>query len=129
MIDCVILTVAEFACSVKFYIAVLKPLGVTDVIDYPSRVDHPHLKGFDANGQLFFWLKEGEARPDAMHVGFVAPSRAKVKEFFEAAVAAGGGIKTVSGLQHQYFADYFAAWVIDPDGHDIEIVNKTGQAE
>ena len=129
MIDHVILTVAEFARSVEFYTAVLKPLGVTDVIDYPGRVDHPHLKGFGANGQLFFWLKEGEARPDAVHVGFVAPSQAKVKEFFEAAVAAGGSIKTVPGPQHQYFADYFAAWVIDPDGHDIEIVNKTGQAE
>ncbi len=129
MIDHVILTVADFARSVEFYSAVLKPLGVTDVVDYPGREDHPHLKGFGANGQLFFWLKEGEPRPDAVHVGFVAQSQAEVQLFFDAAVGAGGSVKTVPGPQHQYFADYFAAWVIDPDGHDIEIVNKTGNVE
>jgi hypothetical protein len=52
-----------------------------------------------------------------------------VREFFDAAVAAGARIKTVPGPQLQYHADYFATWVLDPDGHDIEVVNKTGQVK
>ena len=129
MIDHVILTVSSFERSVAFYDQVLKHVGATDFVDYPGADGHPHLKGYGTNGQLFFWLKEGEPRPDAVHVGFVAQSQAKVRDFFDAAVAAGAGIKAIPGPQPQYFPDYFAAWVLDPDGHDLEIVNKTGKAE
>jgi hypothetical protein len=52
-----------------------------------------------------------------------------VKEFFDAALAAGARIKRGPGPQLQYHADYFATWVFDPDGHDIEVVNKTGPVE
>ena len=129
MIDHVILTVADFMRSIQFYERALRPLGITDFLDFPGENGHPHLKGFGANGRYFFWLKEGEPRPDAVHVGFAAQSQAKVREFFDAAVAAGARIKTVPGPQLQYHADYFATWVLDPDGHDIEVVNKTGQVE
>ena len=129
MIDHVILTVADFKRSIRFYERALRPLGITDFLDFPGENYHPHLKGFGANGRYFFWLKEGEPRPDAVHVGFAAQSQAKVREFFDAAVAAGARIKTVPGPQLQYHADYFATWVLDPDGHDIEVVNKTSQVE
>ena len=129
MIDHVILTVADFKRSIRFYERALRPLGITDFLDFPGENGHPHLKGFGVNGRYFFWLKEGEPRPDAVHVGFAAQSQAKVREFFDAAVAAGARIKTVPGPQLQYHADYFATWVLDPDGHDIEVVNKTGQVE
>jgi hypothetical protein len=52
-----------------------------------------------------------------------------VREFFDDAIAAGARIKTPPGPQLQYHADYFATWVLDPDGPDIEVVNKTGQVE
>ena len=129
MIDHVILTVADFMRSIRFYEQALRPLGITDFLDFPGENGHPHLKGFGAKGRYFFWLKEGEPRPDAVHVGFAAQSQAKVREFFDAAIAAGAGVKTVPGPQLQYHADYFATWVLDPDGHDIEVVNKTGQVE
>jgi catechol 2,3-dioxygenase-like lactoylglutathione lyase family enzyme len=128
MIDHVILTVADFMRSIRFYERALEPLGITDLLDFPAENGHPYLKGFRANGKYFFW-KEGEPRPDAVHVGFAARSQAEVREFFDAAVAAGARIKTVPGPQLQYHADYFATWVLDPDGHDIEVVNKTGQVE
>lgn len=99
----------------------LRPLGITEFLDIPGQDG--------ANGQFGFWLKEGEPRPDAVHVGFVAQSQAKVKEFFAAAVAAGASIKTTPGPQHQYFPGYLATWILDPDGHDIKVVNKTGQVE
>jgi catechol 2,3-dioxygenase-like lactoylglutathione lyase family enzyme len=129
MTDHVILTVADFKRSIRFYERALRPLGITDLVDFPGENDHPHLKGFGANGRYFFWLKEGEPRPDAVHVGFAAQSQAKVREFFDAAVAAGARIKAVPGPQLQYHADYFATWVLDPDDHDIEVVNKTGQVK
>jgi catechol 2,3-dioxygenase-like lactoylglutathione lyase family enzyme len=97
MIDHVILTVADFMRSIRFYERALRTLGITDFSDVPGENGHPHLKGFGANGKYFFWLKEGEPRPDAVHVGFAAPSQAKVREFFDAAVAAGARIKTVPG--------------------------------
>jgi predicted lactoylglutathione lyase len=50
-----------------------------------------------------------------------------VKAVFDAAIAAGGRVKTAPAAQLQYHPNYYAAWVLDPDGHDIEIVNKTGQ--
>lgn len=127
MIDHVILTVADFTRSIQFYERALRPLGITDFCDFPGENRHQHLKGFGAYGRFFFWLKEGEPRPDAVHVGFAAQSQSHVRAFFDAAVAAGARIKTVPGPQLQYHAAYFATWVLDPDGHDIEVVNKTGQ--
>ena len=129
MIDHVILTVADFGRSVPFYEQALKPLGLTDVTDFHGTDGHPHLKGFGADGRWFLWLKEGEPRPDAVHVGLIATSHAKVREFHDAAVGAGATVKTAPGPQLQYFPGYFATWVLDPDGHDIEVVNKTGQVD
>jgi catechol 2,3-dioxygenase-like lactoylglutathione lyase family enzyme len=129
MLDHVILTVAAFTRSVPFYQQALAPLGFTDFIDFPGEDGHPHLKGFGAAGRFWFWLKEGEPAPAAVHVGFAAESQAKVWAFFEAAVAAGAGVKTPPGVQAQYRANYFATWVLDPDGHDIEVVNKDGRVD
>jgi len=129
MIDHVILTVSDFERSVPFYEKILKPLGLTDVTDFPGGDDHPHLKGFGINGSWFLWLKEGQAQPDAVHVGLVASSQNQVRKFHDAAVAAGANVKTAPGPQLQYFPGYFATWILDPDGHDIEVVNKTGLVE
>ena len=79
--------------------------------------------------RFFFWLKEGRPNPDAVHFGFVAKSHAEVNAFFVAAIAAGGREKTAPAPQLQYHPDYYATWVLDPDGHDVEVVNKTGQID
>ena len=129
MLDHVILTVADFGRSVPFYERVLASLGISDFLDFPGENGHPHLKGFGTGGKFFFWIKEGEPRPDAIHIGFAAPSQAVVRVFFDAALAAGARAKTAPAAQLHYHADYFAAWVLDPDGHDIEVVNKTGQVD
>jgi predicted lactoylglutathione lyase len=60
---------------------------------------------------------------------FVAKSHAEVNAFFVAAIAAGGREKTAPAPQFQYHRDYYATWVLDPDGHDVEVVNKTGQID
>src|ERR1700693_2528564 len=107
MLDHVIVTVSDFTRSIAFYAQALKPLGITDFLDY---------KGQDPN-------------PDAVHFGFIAKSHAEVNAFFVAAIAAGGREKTAPAPQLQYHPDYYATWVLDPDGHDVEVVNKTGQID
>jgi catechol 2,3-dioxygenase-like lactoylglutathione lyase family enzyme len=129
MLDHVILTVSDFKRSVAFYGQALKPLGIADLVDYKGKDGHPDLKGFGDGGRFCFWLKEGKPDPNAVHVGFVAKSHAVVNAFFDAAIAAGGRAKTVPARQLQYHADYYATWVFDPDGYDVEVVNKTGQLE
>ena len=73
--------------------------------------------------------KEGRPNPDAVHFGFVAKSHAEVNAFFVPAIAAGGREKTAPATQLQYHPNYYATWVLDPDGHDVEVMNKTGQID
>jgi catechol 2,3-dioxygenase-like lactoylglutathione lyase family enzyme len=128
MLDHVILTVSNFKRS-AFYENALKPLGFTDFVIFDGKDGHPDLKGFGTNGRCFFWLKEGTPDPAAIHVGFEAKSQAMVNAFFDAAIAAGGREKTAPARQLQYHSNYYATWVLDPDGYDIEVVNKTGQID
>jgi catechol 2,3-dioxygenase-like lactoylglutathione lyase family enzyme len=130
VIDHVILTVGDIERSVAFYKKALAPLGAIEFMDYPGSDDHPHLVGFSRrNGNHFFWLKEGRPDPDAIHVGMVAESQEVVDAFYHAAIAAGGREKIAPSPQLHYHANYYATWVLDPDGHDIEVVNKTGRAK
>ena len=75
MIDHVILTVSDFKRSVAFYAEALKALGITTFTDYEGKDGHPDLKGFGDGKRYFFWLKEGNPDPQAVHVGFVAKDR------------------------------------------------------
>jgi len=129
MLDHVILTVSDFARSVAFYDQALRPLGITAFLDFKGEDGHPDLKGFGKDGRFFLWLKEGRSDPQAVHVGLAAASHAEVNAFFAAAMAAGGRAKTPPAAQLQYHPDYYATWVLDPDGHDIEVVNKTGRID
>jgi predicted lactoylglutathione lyase len=72
--------------------------------------------------------KAGQIRTPSMS-GLAAESQAAVNAFYHAALAAGGREKVPPGPQLQYHADYYATWVLDPDGHDIEVVNKTGRVK
>jgi len=75
MLDHVIITVSDFARSIAFYEQALKPLGITDLLDYKGQDGHPDLKGFGKDGRFFFWLKEGRPDPDTVHFGLVAGGR------------------------------------------------------
>ena len=125
MIDHVILTVSDFKRSVAFYAKALKPLGITTFIDYEGKDGHPDLKGFGDGKRHFFWLKEGKPDPQAVHVGFVAKDHSEVDAFYKAALAAGGKSKKPPQARPEYYPGYYATWVLDPDGHDIEVVNKS----
>jgi len=109
----------------RFYAQALKPLGITTLPDYEGKDGHPDLKGFGIGKSHFFWLKEGKPDPQAVHVGFVAKDHSEVDAFYKAALAAGGKSKKPPQARPEYYPGYYATWVLDPDGHDIEVVNKS----
>ena len=114
--------VGDYARARTFYTEALRPLGITLVME----VDQPHQPGqacgFGRDGKPDFWIgSEGKTTPPA-HVAFVAESRAAVRAFYDAALRAGARENGRPGLRPQYHPDYYAAFVIDLDGHNVEAV-------
>lgn len=130
MLDHVFISVSDTQRSVNFYTAALTPLGITSRLDYDGKdgpPGHPDLKGFGAQGRVFFWLREGVVEGRAAHVGFVANSRAEVDAAYVAAMAAGATDNGAPGARLHYDPNYYAANVLDPDGYSIEFVYKNWQ--
>jgi catechol 2,3-dioxygenase-like lactoylglutathione lyase family enzyme len=121
MLDHVSLGVKNLKKAQAFYDAALKPLGYKRVWD---------IEGGAAYGRSAreprFWLSEpakGTARgAPGSHIAFVAANRARVRAFYEAALAAGAKDNGEPGLRTQYHPNYYGAFVIDPDGNHIEAV-------
>lgn len=116
MIDHIGLTVNDLEKSKAFYIQAFKPLGMGLVMD---------VEGWSAFGppnQPIFWLGEQDLHQRPMHICFRAANRAQVDAFYEAAIAAGGQDNGKPGIREHYHPNYYGAFVIDPDGHNIEAV-------
>ncbi len=129
MIDHIALSVRSYEASKAFYTRVLAPLGYELVME-----PLPKMGGFGKNGKPDFWI--GEVRPTywterhatgsaPIHVAFKAPNRAAVIAFHAAALAAGGEDFGAPGPRPLYHPSYFGAFVLDPDGNDVEAVLHT----
>lgn len=130
MLDHVFITVTDLERSIVFYTAALAPLGIATRVDYDGKdgpSGHPDLKGFGANGRIFFWLRQGSADARATHVGFVANGTADVDAAYAAAMAAGATDNGAPGARLYYDPRYYAAGVLDPDGYTLEFVYKSWQ--
>jgi catechol 2,3-dioxygenase-like lactoylglutathione lyase family enzyme len=130
MLDHIFLSVSDVERSIAFYTAALTPLGITKRVDYDGKdgpPGHPDLKGFGANGRIFFWLRQGSADGRAAHVGFVAKSQSEVDAAYAAAMAAGARDNGAPGARVYYDPRYYAANVLDPDGYSLEFVYKSWQ--
>jgi catechol 2,3-dioxygenase-like lactoylglutathione lyase family enzyme len=130
MLDHIILSVCDVERSITFYTAALAPLGITKRVDYEGKngpPGHPDLKGFGANGRVFFWLKQGPTDSRAVHVGFVANSQSEVDAAYASAIAAGAMDNGSPGVRLYYDPRYYAANVLDPDGYSLEFVYKSWQ--
>ena len=115
MIDHIGFPVSDYAKSKAFYEKALAPLG------YTSNTDHGSAGGFNDGKNTDFWV--GESREIAKtHVAFEAKSRKEVQDFYEAALAAGGTNNGGPGYRENYWPGYYAAFVYDLDGHNIEAV-------
>jgi catechol 2,3-dioxygenase-like lactoylglutathione lyase family enzyme len=130
MLDHVFISVTDLDRSIAFYTRSLTPLGITARLDYDGKTGppgHPDLKGFGANGRMFFWLRQGTPDARAVHVGFVADSREAVDAAYAAAIAAGATDNGAPAPRLHYDPRYYAANVLDPDGYSLEFVYKSWQ--
>lgn len=130
MLDHIFITVSDIKRSVAFYNTVLPVLGVVNRHDYEGSEGppgHPDLKGFGANGRIFFWLRSGIPSPEAVHIGFVADSEDMVNQAYKEAIAAGATEIHPPGAQLHYDPRYYATQVRDPDGYNLEFVYKSWQ--
>lgn len=132
MLDHIFLTVSDTDRSIAFYERVLPALGIINRLDYDGKhgpAYHPDLKGFGAKDRVFFWLRQGTAAPEAVHVGFVADSEAMVNAAHAEALMAGATEIHPPGPQLHYDPRYYAAQVRDLDGYSLEFVYKSWQHE
>ena len=124
MIDHIGFPVSDYERAKAFYTRALAPLGYTLImeIDADKTESASPAAGFGANGKPDFWIggEGGIDRP--LHVAIAAKDRATVDAFYQAALAAGGRDNGSPGLRPHYHAHYYGAFVLDPDGHNIEAV-------
>lgn len=129
-IDHLGLSVSDYERSRAFYLAALKPLGVGIVMEFPEGAIGPFASaGLGAEGKPVFWISTGEKTAPRLHIAFRAETRDQVDEFYAAAMEAGGTDNGQPGLRLHYHANYYGAFVLDPDGHNIEVVCHYSLAE
>jgi catechol 2,3-dioxygenase-like lactoylglutathione lyase family enzyme len=117
MIDHVTVSVSDVAASRGFYEKALAPLGYVIVMQFPQAV------GLGVGGKPDFWI--GARGPGKTHVAFAASDRKTVDAFYAAAMAAGGKDNGPPGVRAHYHPTYYGAFVLDPDGNNIEAVCHT----
>ena len=125
MFDHVKFGVSDYAVSKAFLLAALEPLGIAVVSEgspaYGAELSSP-------GGKCSLCICQTEEKPAHLHLAFVADSRQKVDAFYRAALGAGGKDNGAPGLRPKYHANYYAAFVIGPDGHNIEAVCHQAEA-
>jgi catechol 2,3-dioxygenase-like lactoylglutathione lyase family enzyme len=129
VIDHVGFPVSDYARAKAFYAQALAPLGYSLIMEVSAQQTESGspAAGFGANGKPDFWIggEGGLARP--LHVAIAVRERASVDAFYHAALAAGGKDNGAPGLRPHYHPNYYGAFVLDPDGHNIEAVCHTGR--
>ena len=124
MIDHIGFPVSDYAKSKAFYTKALAPLGYVLVMEVAAEQTEARAPaaGFGAGGKPDFWIGGEGGLTKPLHVAILAKDRAGVDAFHRAALAAGGKDNGAPGLRPHYHANYYGAFVLDPDGHNIEAV-------
>jgi catechol 2,3-dioxygenase-like lactoylglutathione lyase family enzyme len=115
MLDHIGILVADLDASVAFYTKALAPLG------YSLIMKMEQFAGFGVAGKPDFWIGIGKPT-DKIHVAFRAKGRGDVRAFYDAAMTAGGSDNGPPGVREIYHPSYYGAFVLDPDGHNVEAV-------
>ena len=131
MIDHIGIGVADFARAKRFYAAALAPIGYAIVMEVPASVTGgADATGFGEEGKPDFWIgSEKERTTPPAHIAFRVTDRKTVDAFYAAALAAGGKDNGAPGLRTHYHENYYAAFVRDPEGHNMEVVCHTESAD
>jgi catechol 2,3-dioxygenase-like lactoylglutathione lyase family enzyme len=123
MIDHIGVAVADMERAKAFYIGALEPIGVSVLMEVSAEETGAEAHaGFGADDKAFFWIGTGAKPKGGTHVAFTARTRAEVDAFHRAAMAAGGRDNGAPGPRPHYHAHYYGAFVLDPDGNNIEAV-------
>src|SRR5262249_42151170 len=122
MLDHVSLGVSDLERSRRFYDAALPPLGLVRTVDFEGRGSDYGAMAGQLGVEFTITVEPGVAPLRGMHGGFRAPGRGSVRGFHGGAVVAGGHGDGGPGVRPPYPPDYYAAFVVDPDGHRIEAV-------
>ena len=116
MFDHVVIGVSDYAASKAFFLKALQPIGIEVLAEGPLGIE------LSADGKSSLCLFQAEEKPSHLHLAFVAENRQQVEAFYRAALEAGAQDNGAPGLRPKYSGRYYAAFVIGPDGHNIEVV-------
>ncbi|QJR09256.1 hypothetical protein DSM104443_00293 [Usitatibacter rugosus] len=119
MFDHVKFGVSDFAASKAFFVKALEPLGVVVV---GEGVPTYGVELCQKDGTVSLILYQTDEKPAHLHIAFVAENRQQVDDFHRLAMEAGAKDNGAPGLRPKYHANYYAAFVIGPDGHNVELV-------
>jgi catechol 2,3-dioxygenase-like lactoylglutathione lyase family enzyme len=114
--------VSNLETSKAFFLQALAPLGIGVVMDFS------HAVGLGRGQKPSFWLGATDDKPVPLHIAFAAEDRRQVDAFYHSALAAGGKDNGSPGIGHHYHPNYYAAFVIGPDGHNVEVVCHRAEA-
>jgi catechol 2,3-dioxygenase-like lactoylglutathione lyase family enzyme len=117
MLDHVTIGVEDIERSIQFYDRALLPLNIARLYGDGNR-----FAGYGIQPKAFFWIGIRNIPQSGAHIAFAADDRATVDRFYEAAITAGGKDNGRPGIRAHYDPDYYGAFVLDPDGHNIEAV-------
>jgi catechol 2,3-dioxygenase-like lactoylglutathione lyase family enzyme len=120
MLDHVTIGVTDVERSKAFYDQALAPLGIRHLYGEADT-----FAGYGSDGKAYFWIGLRDTPQSGTHIAFAASDRALVDAFYAAALEAGGRDNGPPGLRPQYHPDYYGAFVLDPDGHNIEAVCRS----
>jgi catechol 2,3-dioxygenase-like lactoylglutathione lyase family enzyme len=116
IIDHVGVAVSDYEKSRDFFCRALAPLGIELIMEFQGWA------GLGKSGKAEFWFGAHTQVQRPLHIAFLAENRHQVRAFYAAALAAGGTDNGPPGIREQYHADYYGAFVIGPDGHNVEAV-------
>lgn len=123
MLDHIGIRAGNLEASKRFYDAALPPLGISIIMEVPPELTGGHHSiGYGKDRKPFFWVSDGGPHGAGIHIAFAASSRSEVDAFHKAALKAGGKDNGGPGLRPHYHPNYYAAFVFDPDGINIEAV-------
>lgn len=117
MLDHVTIGVRDLQKAKEFYDRALCPLGIECLY-----TDEDGFAGYGVNPRAFFWVGRRDDRQTSVHVAFAAQDRKTVDRFYEEALKAGGRDNGPPGIRAHYHPDYYGAFVLDLDGHNVEAV-------
>jgi len=123
MIDHIGIVASDFEKSKKFFSEALSAIGYSLIAEFPASVTgHTDVAGFGEPPKPDFWISRGKATNSPVHIAFRVGSRSVVDAFYKAAIAAGGRDNGGPGVRAHYHPNYYGAFVLDPDGHNVEAV-------